>query len=78
MNFSLKIKILEAGLSQFELARTLGISACHLSKIVNGWVTPPDDLQSRIAEAIGCSPSDVFFPAEMAESLGRAEAAHGE
>jgi len=72
MNIPLKIKILESGISQFQLARTVGISDTHLSKIVNGWIIPPGDLKSSIAQAIGCNPSDIF-PDEVAEFHGKDE-----
>ena len=66
MNITLKIKILESGISQFQLARILGISDANLSKIVNGWINPPGYIKSSIAKAIGCDPSDIF-PDEVAE-----------
>jgi DNA-binding XRE family transcriptional regulator len=73
MNIPLKIKILESGISQFQLARTVGISDTHLSKIVNGWITPPGDLKSSIAKAIGCNPSDIFPDEAAGFRDGKAE-----
>ena len=65
MNVPLKVKLLEQGISQFQLSRDLGISDSYLSKVVNGWVEPPVELKARIASLLGCPVSEIF--AEKAE-----------
>ncbi len=49
----IKLRRLEAGLLQIDLAQRAGIARCRLSELENGHIQPsPDDL-ARIAAALG-------------------------
>jgi len=60
MNMRLKTKLLETGRPQIAVALELGISDSLLPKIVKGWVSPNEDLRSRLALLLGCQPGDLF------------------
>jgi transcriptional regulator with XRE-family HTH domain len=51
-------------LNQTELARIVGISQQHLSKIERGLVVPTPDLKARLAAVLGVSVPDVFAEPE--------------
>ena len=42
----------QKGIKQYELARQLGVSPSHLSKIENGLSEPPDDLLEKCADIL--------------------------
>ena len=60
MNLKLKTKFLETERPQIALARELRIPEPYLSKIVNGWVEPKDELKTKIAEMLDCKAEDIF------------------
>jgi len=60
MNLRLKTKIIASGMPQIALARELEIREELLSKIVNGWIAPKDELKTKIAGALGCRVADIF------------------
>ena len=60
MNLMLKSRILAKGLSQIQIARDLGLSDSYISKVVNGWVTPSEDLKERLAHLLDCPVSEIF------------------
>ena len=60
MNIRLKSKILEQGLSQLQVARDAGVSDSYLSKVVNGWVDPPNNIKTRLASVVGCTVKEIF------------------
>jgi DNA-binding XRE family transcriptional regulator len=60
VNLSLKTKILASGKTQLWLAREIGISEPQLSKIVKGWIDPPEELKMKIAGALCCGVQEVF------------------
>lgn len=67
MQVKLKIAIMRAATSQYELAATVGISETRLSRICRGRAVPTDDEQRRIAAALGQSIEDLFGNAENPE-----------
>lgn len=60
MNIRLKSKILEQGLSQLQVARDAGVSDSYLSKVVNGWIEPPNEIKARLASVVGCAVKEIF------------------
>ncbi len=60
LNIGLKMKLLESGVSQIELARRLGISDSRVSKILRGWVVPSSEIKLEIASLLGCEVSEIF------------------
>jgi len=52
-NLAVKMALIKKGLSQRELAITLGISENRLSRIVCGVDLPSPDLARKIGEALG-------------------------
>jgi DNA-binding XRE family transcriptional regulator len=60
MNLELKMQILRSGKRQVALAHEIGIAEPKMSKIVNGWIDPKNDLKQRIAEALNCEPQQIF------------------
>lgn len=60
MNLNLKLKILERGMTQLEISRSVGVSDGYLSKVVQGWVEPTADLKSSLAKILNCAVSDIF------------------
>jgi len=53
MNMGLKIALIERGLRQIELSHLLGCDPAKVSKIVNGWIEPDEDLKREIARFVG-------------------------
>ena len=67
MNKHLKTAVIGKFRYQMDLARALGMTEDHLSKIVHERVVPTQDEKDAIAEALGCSISEIF-PTEEVES----------
>jgi transcriptional regulator with XRE-family HTH domain len=67
MYVNLKLQMWKAGVRQNRLARTLGIDETALSRIVNGFRQPPEDLRQKIADALECDPGWLFAEAESAK-----------
>jgi DNA-binding XRE family transcriptional regulator len=61
MNLKLKTKILKSGRPQIGLAKELRIPEPYLSKIVNEWIDPKDEVKEKIAEALGCEIGEIFL-----------------
>ncbi len=70
MNVQLKVQVLLAGKPQIQLARELGISEAQLSRIIQGWATPCQELKTRIASLLGCKVEDIFGPGRVMEKKG--------
>ena len=64
MNLKLKMQILKLGKRQVALAQEIGVPEAVLSKIVNGWIQPGDDLKERIAGALNCELREIFSDSE--------------
>ncbi len=60
MNLLIKIKLLERGMSQFRLSREVGVSDGYLSKLIQGWIDPTQEIKERIAKALDCRVEDIF------------------
>ena len=56
----LKVARIEAGLTQFQVAVAAGVSEALVSKYETGRLTPPRDVQVRIAGALGKARWEVF------------------
>lgn len=56
----LKKVLAERGLRQCELAFALGINNSYLNLVVNGWQTPSEHLQQRIATCLQVDPKEIF------------------
>ena len=57
MSFSkqLKIAMAEAEMNQTELSAAIGKGKSSVSQYVSGKVIPPEDVQEKIAEVLGCT-----------------------
>lgn len=55
----IKIKRLEKGIPQTELAQKLGIGLNLMSYFESGRAIPPKDLLEKMAEILGCSPEEL-------------------
>jgi hypothetical protein len=64
---NLKLRIYTSGLRQNRMAKILGIDEAHLSKIVNGFREPSDDLRTQIAEILHCDPEWLFHKVFVTE-----------
>ena len=64
---NLKLRIYTSGLRQNRMAKMLGIDEAHLSKIINGFREPSDDLRTRIAEILHCDPTWLFHKVFVTE-----------
>lgn len=53
MNVGLKVALIERGLKQIELSRLLGCDPAKVSKIVNGWIDPDQEMKRKIARFVG-------------------------
>jgi transcriptional regulator with XRE-family HTH domain len=60
MNIKLKTRIYEKYRYQGDLARKVGISEDALSRIIHERRTPWPDEKQAIAEALGCTPEELF------------------
>ena len=61
MNLELKTKILKSGKPQVALAREIGIPEPRLSRIVQGWVIPSEEIKKKLARALVCDVRDIFL-----------------
>jgi transcriptional regulator with XRE-family HTH domain len=60
VNIRLKTKIIERGLSQLRVARDAGVSDSYLSKVINGWLDPSNEIKARLASVVGCTVEEIF------------------
>ena len=56
----LKQKLNEMGIKQVELAWALGVDRSYLNLVINGWVTPSELLQERIAHCLQVPENSIF------------------
>ena len=49
-----------AGLSQLQVARDAGLNDSYLSKIIQGWVDPPKEIKTRLANVLSCDLDQIF------------------
>jgi transcriptional regulator with XRE-family HTH domain len=64
---NLKLRIYTSGLRQNRMAKMLGIDEAHLSKVVNGFREPSDDLRAQIAEILHSDPEWLFHKVFVTE-----------
>ena len=62
---NLKLQIWKSGLRQNRVAQIVGIHETLLSKIVNGFRKPDEELRGRIATALHCDESWLFTGSEQ-------------
>jgi len=60
INLTLKIAILESGLSQQEVAKAIGIHESRMSQIVNGWRESTDAERKALARLLKRKATDLF------------------
>ena len=60
-NTSLKIKLLQQGVTQTQLARILGVSRSRVTCWANGYERPKPRYVRRIAEVLKCNPGELGF-----------------
>ena len=58
----LKVELLRRKITQKELARTLGLSPSHISRLVRGEARWRARLRRRIAEYLGVPEQKIFMP----------------
>ena len=59
-NGRLKIRLLERGITQKELAHKAKMPESHVSMLLNGKFIPKAQQQFRIAEILGCGVDEIF------------------
>ncbi len=59
-NKKLKILMIKKGIKNVQMARDLGICDSRFSKMVNGWISIPDNLKPKIASYLGVPENEVF------------------
>jgi transcriptional regulator with XRE-family HTH domain len=64
---NLKLKIYTSGLRQNRMAKILGIDEAHLSKVINGFREPSDQLRSQISEILHSDPEWLFHKVLVTE-----------
>lgn len=64
---NLKLRIYTSGLRQNRMAKMLGIDEAHLSKIINGFREPSEDLRERIAEILHADSEWLFHKVFISE-----------
>lgn len=60
MNLKLKIRVLESGKSQSAICREVGITDTIFSRVVQGWITPKEEVKTKIASALNCKTEEIF------------------
>jgi len=63
LNYPLKFAIINAGITQVELAQRLSISPTTLSEIVRGYAEPSEKIKRALARELGVS-KEILFPEE--------------
>ena len=51
----LKIELIERGMTQRQLARSIGVDEATISEVVNGWRVPNEKLRMDIMNFLDCS-----------------------
>jgi transcriptional regulator with XRE-family HTH domain len=59
---------IQRGISAYALAKAVGTTPSHISRIERGEASPAVDLALRIADALGCDVRDLFAPAKARAS----------
>jgi transcriptional regulator with XRE-family HTH domain len=61
---NLKLELWRTGIRQNRLAKMLGIDEAALSRIVNGFRTPDDEIRAKIASLLRCDQRWLFQVSE--------------
>ena len=75
MYSNLKLRIWQSGIRQNRLAQMLGIDEATLSRIVNGFRQPKDDIRNKIAAVLE---SDVRWLFEKFENTPKSDIQRGD
>lgn len=70
-----KLARLNAGLTQFGLAKATGIGTCRLSLLERGLVEFRDRELQAVAKAVGCAPVDLIESPTQSEAVAGGEVA---
>jgi transcriptional regulator with XRE-family HTH domain len=62
---NLKLQLWRAGIRQNQFARSMGIDETLLSKIINGFREPREDMKKKIAVALQSDEAWLFQPANL-------------
>ena len=57
--YRLKIALMQRGLKQAYIAKSMGKDQAWVSKIVNGWIDPSDEDMARLASVLDVGLGDV-------------------
>ncbi len=60
MNKKLKILMIKKGVKNFDLAKHLNVDPSKISKILNGWIQPSDEIQNKIAVFFGVNKDSLW------------------
>ncbi|MCD6371514.1 MAG: helix-turn-helix transcriptional regulator [Candidatus Aenigmarchaeota archaeon] len=71
MRNCLNLILIKSNITQYELAKTLGISRSVISRIISGKLTPSLSLAFSIARVLDCKVDDIFFPTESELRLAK-------
>ena len=71
----LRLKRIEAGLNQTDLANVTGIQQSHISKLERGASDTTPKSLARIAKALGCTITDLLAEHELAKGTPKGKAA---
>ena len=71
----LRLKRIEAGLNQTDLANVTGIQQSHISKLERGASDTTPKSLARIAKALGCTITDLLAEHELAKGAPKGKAA---
>lgn len=71
----LRLKRIEAGLNQTDLAQVTGIQQSHISKLERGASDTTPKSLARIAKALGCTITDLLAEHELAKGAPKGKAA---
>jgi len=77
MYLNLKIQLFKTGMRQNRLAKQLGVDESILSKILNGFREPSQEMRARIATLLQSDEEWLFERADLAGAPSRSEAAPG-
>ena len=59
-NIKLKVALIEKSETQYRLAQVLKCDPSVVSRIVNGWIKPSDEVKRRVANFLGKPVAELF------------------
>lgn len=60
MSKNLKILMIQKEVRNFDLAKHLDIDPSVISRIINGWIDPDEELKKQIADFLGVSVASIW------------------